>query len=259
LRQENILKNKLNNGDIVFGTWMVIPSPTVAEIFSMSGLDFIIIDREHGPISFETAEHMVRAVEQTSCTPLLRVSANTETEILRGLEIGSHGVVIPHVNTTEDAEYSINSAKYSPDGSRGVSAYTRSSGYYSVGEKGRTQYANDNTIVTVIIESVEGIKNIGQIAALDNIDIIYIGTYDLSQSMNCIDDLHNPKMLKTIEDTVQIIRDNGKCAGVLAQSGEDVKQWVNMGIQFIPYHVDCGLIKSLIGHDINLLREIIKE
>lgn len=259
MKAKNILKKKLDDGEIVLGTWMVIPSPTLTDILSMSGLDFIIIDREHGPISFETAENMVRAAENASCTPLLRVSANTESEILRGLEIGSHGIVIPHVNTREEAEACISRVKYSPIGSRGVSAYTRSSGYYAVGDKERTQLANDNTIVTVIIESNEGINNIDQIAALDNIDIIYIGTYDLSQSLGCIDDLKNPKLLKAIEDTVKVIRDNGKHAGVLAQSGEDVRQWVNMGIQFIPYHVDCGLIKSLIGQDINRLREIIME
>jgi 4-hydroxy-2-oxoheptanedioate aldolase len=238
----NKLKKRLKDGETLFGTWMVIPSPTLAEVFGSAGMDFIIIDQEHGPITFETAQNMVRAAEVSNMTPLLRVPSNDESTILRGLEIGSHGIVVPQMKTVVDVESVVKAVKYSPLGERGVSAFTRSSGFNAIGKKNRTQFANEQTLTVVIVESIEAINNIEKMVEIDEIDVVYIGTYDLSQSIGEVDNLNSTKMLKLIERTVEVIRGAGKSAGILAQNEHDVSTWKNIGVQFIPYQVDCGFI-----------------
>ena len=238
------LKNKLKSGEIVLGTWTVISSPTLTEIMGSSGLDFIIIDHEHGPFDFDTSENMIRAAENVGCTPLIRVPENNQSYILRALEIGSHGILVPQIENRNEASQAIQSMFYSPMGNRGVSAFTRASGFNAMGEKGRNLSVNDKILSILLVESAEAINNIEEIIEIDGIDVIYIGTYDLSHSLGTPDDIYSEKVLSALEKTVKIIRDKGLACGVLAQSKEDVKRWSNMGFQFIPYIAECGIIKE---------------
>ena len=112
--KENLLKKKLNSGDIVLGTWTVISSSTLVEIMGSAELDFVIIDHEHGPFSFENSENMIRAAENTQCTPLIRVPENNSSYILRSLEIGAHGILVPQIDNRDQASKAIDSIYYSP-------------------------------------------------------------------------------------------------------------------------------------------------
>ena len=242
MRKQNNLKRLLRNGQTCIGTWSVIPSPSLVNILGASGFDFVIIDCEHGPASLETAEDMVRALESESCTPLVRVPNVSSSNILRSLEIGSHGIVVPQIDNQNQAKDVIKSSKYSPLGERGMSVFTRSSGYNAIGQKNRTQIENEETMVILLIEGKSGIKSLEKICEVEGIDVIYIGTYDLSQSLGVSDDVDSPIIINAVEECVKIIRDNGKAAGVLAQNQKDVKKWIDIGVQFIPYMVDCGII-----------------
>ena len=250
----NILKEKLKKGQVVFGTWMVIPSPTLVEIFGLAGMDFVVIDHEHGPFTYETSENMVRAAENSGCTPLIRVPTNSASDILRSLEIGAHGIVVPQIENYDQADFAIKSMKYAPRGNRGVSAFTRSSNYYGISEKNRTEKLNNSTLSILLIESVEAIHNLDSILECNNIDIIYIGTYDLSQSLGIVDDVNNKKVLSIIEDSVAKIRESGVAAGILAQSSEDAKRWIDIGVQFVPYIADCGIIYESVFNKMKALK-----
>ena len=251
---KNTLKEKLERGDNVFGTWMVIPSPTLVEIFGLAGMDFVVIDHEHGPFSFETSENMVRAAENSGCTPLIRVPSNSASDILRSLEIGAHGIVVPQIESKKQANYAINSMMYSPKGNRGVSAFTRTSNYFGINVKNRTQKLNSATLSMLLIESIEAINNLDEILECNDIDIIYIGTYDLSQSLGIIDDVNNEKVLSIIRESVLKIRKSGVAAGILAQTPEDAKKWIDIGVQFIPYIADCGIIHEAVSSKMKILR-----
>ena len=250
----NLLKDKLKNGQIVFGTWMVIPSPTLVEIFGLAGMDFVVIDHEHGPFNYETSENMIRAAENAGCTPLVRVPTNSSSDILRSLEIGAHGIVVPQIENFDQAEFAIKSMKYAPIGERGVSAFTRSSNYYGIGEKNRTKKLNDSTLSMLLIESVDAINNLDAILECNDVDVIYIGTYDLSQSLGIIDDVNNEKVLSIIKESVLKIRKSGIAAGILAQSPEDAKKWIDIGVQFIPYIADCGIIYEGVSNKMKILK-----
>jgi 2-keto-3-deoxy-L-rhamnonate aldolase RhmA len=241
LRQFNKLKQLLKNGHNCIGAWSVIPSASVANILGASGFDFVIIDCEHGPATMETAEDMVRALESELCTPLIRVPYAHGPTILRAMEIGTHGIVVPQIETVEQARSVIDASKYSPLGYRGMSVFTRSSGYNAIGIDKRTEKENEETMVILIVEGEEGINSLDGICELEHIDVIYIGTYDLSQSLGVTDNVDSPKVINAVENCVKKIRNHGKAAGVLAQTEKDIEKWIDIGVQFIPYMVDCGI------------------
>ncbi len=242
MRKTNQLKQRLTQGEFVLGTWSVLPSPAVANVVGAAGFDFLIIDMEHGPISFEIAENVVRAAEGENCTPLIRVPANEEWLILRGLEIGSHGVVVPQITSAEEAQSAISAIKYSPEGHRGFSPYTRSGGYTSLNASGLAAQENINTLSVLLVEGKKGISNLDAILEVPNLDVIYLGTYDLSQSVGYPGQPDHPIVLGFVEECVQRIQKRGIAVGCLAESQMDVTRWRQLGIQFIAYQADCSLL-----------------
>ena len=142
------LKGRLKNNQAVLGAWNSISSPALVNVIGAGGMDFIIIDMEHGPAGMETAEDLVRAAEVAGMTPLIRVSVNRADLILRALDIGARGIQVPHVSTGAEAQQVVEYAKYYPDGTRGLSPFTRAGGY-GLDAKGYTERANQETIVVV--------------------------------------------------------------------------------------------------------------
>lgn len=239
---KNNLKKELKKGNVIIGTWSVLPSIELMEILGICGFQFSIIDLEHGPFSYETAQKMIIAAELKNITPLVRVPHQHPQEILRALEIGAHGIVVPQIQNKDMAKKVIKSMYYAPMGTRGVSAYTRSSNYNSLEIKNRTSIVNKEVLSMILIENVEAINNLDEILTCENLDIVYLGTYDLSHSLGKNDNLHSKEILTIIEKSVNKINKAGKYAGILAQSLADVKRWKSLGIKLIAYQVDCGLI-----------------
>jgi len=156
---ENYLKRTLNEGKVVFGPFMKFTDPAAVEIMGFAGFDFVIIDAEHGPISMENAQNMIRAAESVNVTPIIRVGNNDESFILRALDIGAQGIEIPQINSKPDALRAVKSVKYSPQGERGVCRYVRAANYSSTDKFEYFKSANDETMIIAHIEGVEGINN----------------------------------------------------------------------------------------------------
>jgi len=130
--KKNHLKKNLQGGKVVFGPFLKFTDPAVVEIMRFAGFDFVIIDEEHGPISNESSQNLIRAAESVGITPIIRVGNNEEILILRALDIGAQGIEIPQINSKVDAERAIKSVKYSPQGERGVCRYVRAANYSSL-------------------------------------------------------------------------------------------------------------------------------
>lgn len=242
--QKNKLKEKLITGKKVFGTWSMLPSSGVANVISQTGLDFIIIDMEHGPMSFETMENMVRAAELEGCQPIIRICDKAESTILRALEIGSQAIMVPHVSTVEETQAIVKASRYSPQGERGLSPYTRVHDYWHENLPESLKQANENTLVGILVEGEEGIANLEKIAKVDGIDLIYLGIYDISQSVGLPGELNHEKVIEMQKKCVQIIQSNGKAAGSFARDYDYVKLLQENGFQFIAYLVDCAVLKT---------------
>jgi len=241
------MKARLKEGDVVVGPWCTIASPSIVNVIAAVGLDFVIIDMEHGPHSFETVENMIRAAEVENCTPLVRVPKNDGALILNALDIGAHGVVIPHIESRADAELAVSYAKYYPLGKRGFSSFTRAGGYslHTVQNHSKTQ--NEQTLVILVLEGKEGIASLDEILTLekieDKVDIIYIGAYDLSQAVGLPGQVDHPEVRKHLEICIKKIKERGIVAGgYVAKNSADISWMLEMGMQFITLLPDCTIL-----------------
>ena len=151
MTQENRLKAELKAGRKVFGTWSMLSSPAVINAIGHAGLDFIIIDMEHGPTTYETVENQLYAAESAGCTPIVRLGCGSEENILHALEIGAQTLLVSHVATPEDARRIVKSTKYHPEGNRGLSPFTRNHGYSDVNLGPKLLYANAQMFVYKIL------------------------------------------------------------------------------------------------------------
>src|SRR3990167_8452464 len=151
MNNRNKLKDKLKKGESVFGSWSMLASPSVMNVMGTVGLDFIIVDMEHGPMSFEMAENQIYAAEAAGCTPIIRLGEVDELAILRSLEIGAQALLVSHVETAEKARQVVSAAKYFPEGKRGLSPFTRRHGYSDVNLPAKLRAANEALFIGVLV------------------------------------------------------------------------------------------------------------
>lgn len=235
------LRDKLRSGRPVIGSFVKIIDPTIVEIMGKAGFDFAIIDMEHGPISVETAQNSIRAAELTDISPIIRVSRNDEVDILRCLDIGAEGVEVPQIRNGEDALAVASASRFHPQGDRGVCRYVRAAGYSSMDRHEYFQKVNERTVTIVHLEGVEAVENLDEIMAVDGIDVLFIGPYDLSQSVGFPGEVTHPLVLRQMEEVIARAKTAGKLVGTFADDTESAKRWMDAGVMYIAIAVDVGI------------------
>ena len=252
--KKNNLKKALHDNKIVFGPFLKITDPAVVEIMGFAGFDFVIIDAEHGPISMENAQNMIRAAETTNITSIIRVANNDESLILRALDIGAQGVEIPQINCKSDALRAVKSVKYSPQGERGVCRYIRAANYSSMDKFKYFKYANKETMIIAHIEGIEGINNLDEILLVSGIDVIFIGPYDLSQSLGVTGEVNHPLVIEKMKEVVLKCKQNKVAVGTFADDVETAKSWISLGVQYMSFSVDVGILYNASKNIMNKLK-----
>lgn len=238
------IKKKMIARKAVFGTWCMLPSSFVVDVVARSGLDFVVIDMEHGTMSFETAEEMVRAAQLQGCHPLIRVGDDGENTILHALETGCEAVLVPHVSTVEAAERVVSAARYAPGGARGLSPYTRCHGYTHRDLADSMERNNDRTLTGILVEGREGLANLPAIAKVDGLDLVYLGLYDISQSIGLSGMLEHPEVQKQVKVCLESIHEGGKFAGIFSRDLASCRSFKEAGFNFIAYVADSyGLLE----------------
>jgi len=241
---KNFLKEKLEKSQPVIGTWSIIPSVETFDIIASTALDFIIIDSEHGPINFETAQKLIITCESRGVSPVMRLGSISEPEILKALDIGVHCVQIPNIKNADQVKEIIKLSKYPPLGERGFSPFTRSGGYSLDNAKTLTERANLNTMIAINIEGENAIKNIDEILAINELDIVFIGLFDLSKSLGIPGDVSNPKVMNLLEMLVNKINSAGKYAGTITTHEDEIDKYIKLGLKYIVHLVDCEMLRS---------------
>ena len=239
--QPNNLKQKLNKGGSALGPFLKLTDPAVVEICAAAGFDFVIIDTEHGPYSIETVQNFIRAAESKNITSIIRVPENAPHYILRALDIGAQGVQVPQISTKIDAEQAVSAAKFHPHGDRGVCRYVRAGGYSSADRNEHFTSSNEETMVIVHIEGIEGVENLPDILTVERLDVIFLGPYDLSQSCGVPGQVDHPSVVEKMEEAVRISREAGVAVGTFVESPEGAKKWRDIGVQYLSYAVDAGI------------------
>jgi 2-dehydro-3-deoxyglucarate aldolase len=191
------LKNKLKTQTVTIGSWITLGHPAIAEIMAKSGFDWLTVDMEHSAITLHQAQQLVQVIELAGCVPLVRVGENNPNSIKRAMDTGAHGVIVPSVNSKEDAVRAVHAVKYPPLGTRGV-GLARAQGYGMEFEKYK-EWVNKESVVVVQIESIQAVQNLKEILRVKGVDAFIVGPYDLSGSMGRPGDFNHPDMTSALK------------------------------------------------------------
>lgn len=236
----NPVKEKLQKGEVAIGTFVGIGHPDVTERLSVVGFDWLLLDSEHGPLSFETMQVMMQSMRGDSCSPIVRVQWNDPVVIKRALDIGAHGVLIPWVNSREEAEAAVAACKYPPLGIRGCgprrAALVNAPDYIAT--------ANEGLLVAVQIETATAVKNIDDILAVDGVDTVYIGPVDLAMSMFGRPAAWNEaSYLEAFDNVLEAASKAGTPAGMFCNSG-NIEWAIEKGFRFCSVDNDDGFLMT---------------
>ncbi|VVN69508.1 HpcH/HpaI aldolase family protein [Pseudomonas fluorescens] len=236
------LKQRVQAKQPIAGCFISIPHPASVEACAVSGIDFICIDAEHSAVGRETLENMIRAAECAQLPSLVRVPDAKSGWIGWALDSGADGIIVPRVETEEDAQLIVNAAYYSPLGSRGVGIARGSS--YGASLLSDTERAHDRTCVIVQIETLEGVRNAQKIISVPGIDAVFIGPFDLGLSLRVVPEHERPTLESTILSIRQICEASGVNVGIFIPTAADVIKFAEFPLKIIGtdvMHLQQGL------------------
>lgn len=205
---KNKIKEVLEAGGMALGTWIEMKNPEACEAAAASGFDFVVIDAEHGDFGVEGAVEMIRAVEAGGATTVLRLPDGSPTGIQKALGAGAVGILIPEVRTGEEASQIVRAAKYAPAGTRGATAFVRCTMHGAIDWKVYSEWSERNTMVWVMVENTEAVKNIDSILS-SGVDAISLGPYDLSVSMGLKGDFRHSDVVSVLDRVTQVASNRG--------------------------------------------------
>jgi len=232
------IKEKLKRGEFVVGPFMKSRDPAMVEIVGLAGFDFAILDMEHSALSIESVEDLIRMAGARGIDSIVRVPEISESAISGPLDAGADGVLVPHVDTREQAEEVVFLSKFSPLGERGMDVYARAADYSHLPKESYLREANKRTILIVQIEGKKGVENLDDILMVKGLDTIFVGPYDLSQSLGVPGEIDHPKVTEKIKEVVGKVRKAGLSLGIYVDDVETAKRWIDLGVQFIALLVD---------------------
>jgi len=242
------LKARLKAGEKLLGAWTTSDSPDNAEVMALSGLDFILMDHEHGQAQLPDAIAQLRAIKGTQCAGLLRAPWNDMVFIKRVLDAGIHGIMVPQVNTPEEARAAVAACRYPPLGNRGAAGGTRAASYGL--DTGYFERAADELLIIMQIETPQAVQNAAAIAAVDGVDVVFIGPRDLSANIGKLNKMDDPALRALIAKVEDATLKSGKALGTVAPTGALVKQLFARGYNFLIAgsdltHLRAGIVQMM--------------
>jgi len=236
----NTFKHAIAKGELQIGLWCSLCSPITAEIVCHSGFDWLLLDTEHSPNEVPDVLSQLQAVQTGSASPIVRPAWNDIVLIKRLLDIGAQSLLIPFVQTADEARRAVEATRYPPGGIRGITGSGRASRYGRV-----TNYlknASQEICLLVQVETKSALDRIEEIASVDGIDGIFIGPNDLAASFGHIGNWAHPEVQLALEDAVRRLKKIGKPAGILTPNEEEAKRFIQWGYTFVAVGADLGLL-----------------
>ena len=248
------LKRLMTAGKPAIAVWLGLPSPAVAEIVSVAGYDAAIIDQEHGTMGLETAIDMMRGLRSGGdTTAMIRVPSHDPDYLKRVLDAGAEAVMVPMVNTAEEAAAIVSACRYPPLGRRGYAVPAiRASAF---GTDARYQAtAHERLVIAVQIETKEAVANAAEIAAVAGVDMVFVGAGDLSGSLGHLADTGHPEVEAAIAEVVAAVQPTGKALGTIPRPGKSVIDLASEGWGFVAGAVDTMMLRAASVADVSAFR-----
>ena len=237
---QNVLKRKLAANQTTLGMWVTLESPTITEIATTLGMDWVVIDAEHGHLDFKDVVEHLRAARNTETTALVRIQEIEQGLIKRMLDIGADGIVVPQIYNAGEVEQAVRFAKYPPWGIRGVGG--ERSTHWGMQLKNATQSANDETLVIPMMETVAAGDAIESILDVRGVDAVFYGPADYSASAGSLGEWEGPGVAEKLLEIKDTIRSRGVPCGIMATSIDDAIRRKQQGFGMIGLGADTGLL-----------------
>jgi len=231
------LKKRKQKQNQFLGIWITLPSPEVCEVLGHSGLDFAILDLEHGTFDLPTLGHCVRALQLTGAVPIVRIPEISSTIVQNVLDLGVDGLVVPQVKSNECVNQVFKLMNYAPEGTRGYNPFIR-------GELYGPNREREKPFLSIIIENKQAFENLPAIAGNPVVDMVYLGVYDMSVHLGCPGEVENQKIKDFVASSISILKEKGKSVGLLVKSPKEYQEWASVGIEFLVYGTDTLLLST---------------
>jgi 4-hydroxy-2-oxoheptanedioate aldolase len=232
-------RNRVLAREWLAGAWCNLGSALTAEMAGVAGFDWVLLDHEHGPGSDTTISQQLQAIAATPATGLVRIAANDPARIKRVLDAGAHGVMIPYVSTAAEAQAAVTAMRYPPRGIRGVAKLTRATGFGSDFDDYFAQ-AHERLVTIPQIETAEGVNNAAAMAAIDGVDVLFVGPMDLSTNLGIVGQYEHPLCIDAFKRVAAAARNAGKAAGILLLNPAHVAMCRELGYTFVALGSDGG-------------------
>jgi len=255
---ELAIRKRALHGDKLFGTFLNTGSAVLAEMAGRYGFDWALLDMEHGSGSWGMLTHQLMALEGSKTAPIVRIPSIQADYFKRALDLGAHGLMVPNVNTVEEARSIVSFSRYPPHGTRGVALMNRSTQYGTKSTE-RLESAHENTLIIAQIESPTAIENVDAIAAVDGVDVLFVGPMDLSICMGIPRQFDNLEFLSATHKVVEAATRHGKASGILGFAPSDIPNSYTRGFSFLAVSSDGAMVASGMKELINANQETIEK
>ena len=251
------IKKRLQKGELMVGTMISeLRNPNIAYMLAQCGFNFFIIDNEHGAFNPETVSDMIAAARGAQIAPIVRIPEIRRETILKPLDSGAAGLLVPQVETAEQAQEVIFHAKYPPLGNRGTALRRAHSSYRRVPAGSYLRQANDETFIVVQAESPRAMENLEAIVSTAGIDAVLVGPFDLSVSLGIPGQVNHPLEVQAIAKILKICQKRKIIAGIHMFELPLIKKWVKKGMRFISYSSDVTFLADSAAAGVAELRKV---
>jgi 4-hydroxy-2-oxoheptanedioate aldolase len=246
-------RGRCTDGKVATGTFAAIPHPVAIEVTAAAGVDFVCIDWEHAQIGRERIEDLVRAADVHGVPAMVRVPGHAPESIAAALDAGAAGVLVPRVSTAEQARAAVQATRYPPVGARGVGPGRAAAYGYRIPDY--LASANENLLLAIQVETAEGLANIDAIAAVEGVDVIFIGPGDLSVSIDAMGPAGAKKLNAAIETIASAAIRAGRTSGIFRPSPDDIGTWIQSGIRFLILASDTMFLGASVAAAMEVARK----
>ena len=255
----NDVEAMIEVGDHPLGTFFQLGNQTAVECVAYGGVDFIIIDTEHGPFDVETSLDLIRAAKSAGCVPFARVKDSSRASILKMLDAGALGIIIPNVRSLEEAREIVRWGKYFPIGERGIAptpgAHYWTDDYATAGLGNFMRVCNEQTMLIPQCETLGCLNDIEAIARLEGSDGVFVGPFDLSAALGRPGDFDNPEHIEALDRVQRICREAGKASFIYATTSADARRRIEQGYDSIAYSMDALMLIDAVKRTVAQIRE----